>query len=127
MMFPDCRQDEYYNYDFLNDIGKSMIDGFDGCAQSIGNALDNMDDFNDDELDVKPSDIEAVAGALREWLAAWLESERDELITGLIDDMDDDEFSRLRAAAIAENGREKYFDTRHYACTGVKVFHDDKP
>lgn len=127
MMFPDCRQDEYYNYDFLNDIGKSIIDGFDGCAQSICIAFDNMDDFNGDELNVKPSDIEAVAGALREWLAAWLESERDELITGLIDDMDDDEFSRLRAAAIAANGREKYFDTRHYACTGVKVFHDDKP
>ena len=41
--------------------------------------------------------------------------------------MDDDDFRKNRASAIEKNGKAKYYDTRHYACTGKKVFSDDKP
>lgn len=127
MLIPDCRQDEYYNYDFLCDADKEHVDGFDLCIEVMRNALQNAEDMDFEGLDVRPSDISAVAAAIGENLDRICEAERDELITGLIDDMDDDEFKRLRAEAIAANGKDNYFDTRHFATTGEKVFHDDKP
>lgn len=126
MLLPDCRQDEYYNYDFLSDADKEHVDGFDLCVEVMRNALQNAEDMDFEGLDVRPSDISAVAAAIGENLDRICEAERDELITGLIDDMDDDEFNRNRAAAIARNGREHYFDTQHFACTGKKIFHDEE-
>ena len=78
-------------------------------------------------LRIWTSDVAAVLHAFREWLFSWIESDRDELITAMIDAMDNEEYEKNRAAAIERNGKARYYDTRHYACTGKKVFSDDKP
>lgn len=128
MLVPDCRKDDLYNYDFLSEEDAAIVDGFDYCVkEAVNSAFDNVEDFAPEDLDVRPSDVAAVLHAFREWLEACMESERDELITSLIDDMDDEEFRQNRSAAIERNGKDKYYDSRHYACTGKKVFSDDKP
>ena len=126
MMFPDCRNDNHYNYDFLNAEDAAIVDGYDYCVENaVDVAFDNIDAFPPEDLYVRPSDVVKVLHAFREWIASYIESERDELITSMIDSMDDAEFKALREKAIAENGKEKYYDTRHYAITGVKVFKND--
>ena len=50
MLIPDCRQDEYYNYDFLSDAEKEHIDGFDLCVEVIRNALRNAEDMDFERL-----------------------------------------------------------------------------
>lgn len=128
MLVPDCRNDDYYNYDFLSEEDAAIVDGFDYCVrEAVNSAFNNVEDFAPEDLDVRPSDVAAVLHAFREWLFSWIESERDEMIAAMIEDMDDDEFRKNRAAAIERNGKAKYYDTRHYACTGKKVFSDDKP
>lgn len=128
MLVPDCRNDDYYNYDFLSEEDASIVDGFDYCVkEAVNSAFNNVEDFAPEDLDVKPSEVVAVLHAFREWLFSWIESERDELITAMIDAMDKEEYEKNRAAAIERNGKAKYYDTRHYACTGKKVFSDDKP
>ena len=128
MLVPDCRNDDYYNYDFLSGSDATIVDGYDYCVkEAVQSAFDNMESFPPEDLDVKPSEVVAVLHAFREWLFSWIESERDEMITAMIDDMDDDDFRKNRASAIEKNGKAKYYDTRHYACTGKKVFSDDKP
>jgi len=81
---PDCRTDENYNYKNLTPGEKTFIDGFDFCAEGIPSALENIID-NQLECDVRPSDVEIVIRALGPELLAWLESDRNEAITDLID------------------------------------------
>lgn len=123
MLIPDCRNDESYNYDFLNAADAAIVDGYDYCAKNaVETAFDNIDAFPPEDLDVRPSDVVKVLHAFREWIVSYIESERDELITGLIDSMDEEEYQSIRTEAIQKNGAEKYYDTRHFACTGEKKF-----
>lgn len=128
MLVPDCRNDDYYNYDFLSGPDATVVDGYDCCVrEAVLSAFENMEAFPPEDLKVKPSEVVAVLHAFREWLFSWIESERDDLITAMIDAMDKEEYEKNRAAAIERNGKAKYYDTRYYACTGKKVFSDDKP
>ena len=56
----------------------------------------------------------------------WHESERDMLIASLIDNMDENEYQAIRNKVLKENAKKKepkeYFDSRHFAFTGEKVF-----
>lgn len=125
MMFPDCRNDDYYNDDFLSEEDAAIVDGYDYCVENaVNSAFENIDAFPPEDLDMSPSDVVRVLHAFREWISSYIESERDEMITSMIDDMDDAEYQKQRNQAIEDNGKEKYYDTRHYACTGVKLFRD---
>lgn len=85
---PDCRTDENYNYENLNQRDRDFVDGFDDCAErAVASAFENLDNFEDpDGLDVRPSDIRKVLEAFQPFLMRWIETTRNELITSMIDD-----------------------------------------
>lgn len=119
MLMPDCRQDDYYNYDFLSEEDKTLIDGFDICA----NALQNIDpDDIEIRIDVRHPDEKAIIKAVKEALESLIEAERDETITAMIDDMPDEEYKKQRNLALYANGTAGYFDTRKFATTGKRFF-----
>lgn len=91
---PDCRTNENYNYDRLNEADKAYIDGYDCCVEmGIDSFFDNLDTYIQ-ELDIEGEDInlcrfldnhEEVRETFKECLKEWIESNRDGLIVGIID------------------------------------------
>lgn len=119
MLIPDCRHDDYYNYDFLSEEDKTLIDGFDLCA----NAVRNIDpDDIEIKIDVRQPDEHAIVEAVIQALEDRIEAERDEMITSMIDDMPEDEYKKQRNLALYANGTAGYFDTRKFAVTGKRYF-----
>lgn len=135
---PDTRNDDAYNQDFLNNIDKSFIRGYDYALETICNLFSgNLDVYSDelnevcpedhtieeDEVFSKRDDLYEILEENNEIISAiiknWLESSRDEIITSFIDSMDDKEYEELKAKAI--NSGKEYYDTRHYAVTGEKI------
>ena len=50
MYIPDCRTDEYYNVDKLNEHDKAEIAGYDWCAEEVVDSFfDNLDVYFDDD------------------------------------------------------------------------------
>ena len=124
---PDCRTDDTYNQKYLNKEDKREIFGFDWCAEmAADNFFDNLETYANPELlaflnaeipedeheeyewiptinlgDQPPEPekrtIRTYGDLLRSQLADWIESERDEIITSMIDAMDDDEYQRIKA------------------------------
>lgn len=120
---PDCRKDEYYNQKYLNEKDSEFIRGFDWCAEmAMDNFFNNIDDFferdsyimhilneeipeTDHEEYVMESSfdgteekrtIKTYLDKIRAYLIDWVEGERDQLITSMIDDMDKDEYKRIK-------------------------------
>ena len=144
MPFPDCRNDAHYNEDFLDEKGKTEVLGYDQCASMADNFFDNMDTYfkgdsylmhilNEnvpenmkesyevvDPVDdsTKERTVGTYADYLRMCLRDYIESHRDELITSLIDKMDDETFSSLRRKVLNENKLSEnpkvYYDTRSF-------------
>ena len=97
---PDCRTDDFYNEKYLNEKDKEFLKGYDYAVEQALNLLNNADvypDFDDllnpNKSLVNTDKKEIVKNALDQWL----EMERDELITSMIDYMDDDEYEANRA------------------------------
>ena len=88
---PDCRTDEYYNEKYLIQADKEVINGYDWCVEQVMCAFANID-----ELDIRPSDVVKVAEAMEPWFRRWLESDRNELITSMLDDMDEEEYKKRK-------------------------------
>ena len=116
---PDCRNDESYNQRFLGDKDKEFIRGFDWCAEeAVDNFFDNhydddtgeyldhiltqqvpehlrkmytMEHTFDDRADEERT-VETYADLIRFELLRWIETERNELITSMIDSMSDEEY-----------------------------------
>ena len=116
---PDCRRDEYYNQKFLSGDKKAFADGFDWCAE---NAVDSFfnNNYDDDTGEFlthiltqkvpeclreeytmeytfgdRPDEertVETYADLIRFELLRWIETERNELITSMIDSMSDEEY-----------------------------------
>ena len=125
-LIPDCRNDADYNQKYLNDKDKEFVRGFDWCAEeAVDNLFDNLEYIEDDyiikllekevpeydqnEYEWEPSfcaygeeikdekrKVRTVADYLRMILIYWIEAERDQLITSMIDNMDDDEYEAIR-------------------------------
>lgn len=92
---PDCRTDKAYNERYLKDDDAEFVRGYDWCAEkAVENAFDNLDAWEPD-LDVRPSDIKKVAEALKPFLLGWIEMNRNELITSMIDDMGAEEYRSI--------------------------------
>ena len=104
---PDCRTDENYNVEALNETDKSEIRGYDYCAETIvPGFFDNLityfepdsyimhilnqkvpvnnESWEDDEED-EEAKIETYWDLIREKLLDWIEMGRDEIITSMID------------------------------------------
>ncbi len=147
-MFADARTDDAYNEDFLNKLDKKYLAGFDYALECITCLFEgNIDVYEDELSETKPKDYEIEEGeafATRSDLydivkengellalvvSRWHESERNMLVASLIDNMDDKERHAIRNKVLTENAKKKepkeYFDSRHFAFTGKKVFRKD--
>ena len=104
---PDCRTDKYYNQKYLAGDDVSFVEGFDWCAEkAVESFFDNMDIYTQ-EFDIKGEDMNLVrflenhpkiAEQLKESLLHYIEMQRDELITSMIDGMDKDLYEKVRKA-----------------------------
>lgn len=152
MILPNCREDAYYNEDFLNEKDKEFIRGFDyatemACDNFFDNHYNDIDsDENSDYLDrtltkIVPEymqgeyemqfafgDIESETRTIVTYadyvcfkILEWIEQQRDELITSMIDNMDRKEYKENRHRAISEH-QNKYYDTRKCFITGKKEY-----
>lgn len=121
---PDCRRDEYYNQKYLREKDAEFVRGFDWCCENAVDVFfDNMEDFfgidsylmhilkeeipeqdheeyewtnSFDERIVEKRTVKTYLDAIRAHLIDWVEMHRDELITSMIDSMDDDEYNKIK-------------------------------
>ena len=117
---PDGRTDEFYNQKFLNNEGKAELKGYDWCAEEVVDCFfDNIDNAGEyleailnteipeethetyewvptfgDEAETRT--IKTWGDLLRARLLDWIESNRNELIVSLIENMDDEELEAIR-------------------------------
>ena len=124
---PDCRNDENYNEKYLNNFDKEFVRGYDWCVEmSVDNFFDNLDiyfgddshimhllneelpenmreeyeierTFADENARVEKRDVKTYVDLLRSKILDYIEMERDELITSMIDNMDEQEYSEIKA------------------------------
>lgn len=155
MMFPECRNDNYYNEDFLTKTDKEFVRGFDWATEmAVDNFFDNNFDSDmpieeDGELSImlnkelpdylkekyemeftfgdrdnEEREIKTYADLLRMKLLEWIEMERNELITSMIDNMDEDIYNAIRNKVLKENQEKdnpkEYYDSRKHIITGKK-------
>lgn len=155
MMFPECRNDNYYNEDFLTKTDKDFVSGFDWATEmAVDNFFDNNFDSDmpieeDGELSImlnkelpdylkekyemeftfgdrdnEEREIKTYADLLRMKLLEWIEMERNELITSMIDNMDEDIYNAIRNKVLKENQEKdnpkEYYDSRKHIITGKK-------
>jgi hypothetical protein len=153
-MFPECRNDNYYNEDFLGREDKSFVQGFDWATEmAVDNFFDNYFgdmpieengelstmlnkelpdylkekyemEFTFGDRDNEEREIKTYADLLRMKLLEWIEMERNELITSMIDNMDEDIYNAIRNKVLKENQEKdnpkEYYDSRKYIVTGKK-------
>ena len=119
---PDCREDEYYNQKYLKGEDREFVNGFDYCAEETVDCLfDNLDTMFDDDSyimhvlneevpkqeeydmewtfghkETEHRVVKTYADLLRMKILEWVEMERNELITSMIDSMDEDEYKAIK-------------------------------
>lgn len=128
---PDCRTDDTYNERYLNDKDKEFVMGFDWCVETaVDTFFDNdMFDLQDEfsylghilceelpgimqiEYEYMFGDgttekrkIKTYADLIRSKILDWIEMERDQLITSMIDAMGD-EYEEIKERADNDRGR----------------------
>jgi hypothetical protein len=151
MMLPDCRNDDYYNKDFLDGSNEEFVRGYDWATEAVDNLFNNMDSLTDGsdhiekfldeplpecmqtdyEMDfafqdqaTEHRDVKTYGDFLRMRILEWLEMERNELITSMIDDMNEELYKAIRNRVLKDNAEsdspKEYYDTRKYVFTGKK-------
>ena len=105
--FPDCRTDEYYNQKYLTQRNKDFVAGYDYALEQVQNLFNNLEVFPDLEqlLDdnvalVKEHKVDMVQTCIEDWA----EMNRDELITSMIDSMDENEYQEIKQRVDADDG-----------------------
>ena len=121
---PDCRTDENYNEKYLNAQDKEFLRGFDWCCEMAADCFFDNLPFTDDtyimhtlneeipedsheeydvesefDLPARHRIVKTYADMLRAKLLEFIECERDELITSMIDEMPEDEYEACKKAA----------------------------
>lgn len=115
---PDCRTDDTYNQKYLNKEDKDFIRGFDYTVSVFEVFLDNLDtyihnDIFDDPYDEKKENKAKIfilklinsdfqKEVLKRIFNDWMEMDRDEFITSMIDSYSEEEYEKLRKKA--DNG-----------------------
>lgn len=96
---PDCRTDENYNEKYLNAKNKEFLAGYDCAVEQITTLFSNLDAYPDlEELldDHKAVIKDGKADIAQEAIEEWMESQRDELITSMIDNMSEKEYGAIK-------------------------------
>lgn len=100
---PDCREDENYNEKYLNETDKEYIRGYDYAVEEVLETFfANLDcyDFRVDGEDIDLGLIlenhESITDKLKDAMKQCFESERDQMITSMIDHMDDNEYEQIK-------------------------------
>ena len=102
---PNCRAEGPYSQENLNAENKRMIDGFDHCVENaVETFFYNTDVYFDDDSHLmhvlkeklpedlaEEDEVTTYLDLLKTKLLEWIESQRDELITALIDGQGEDE------------------------------------
>lgn len=133
MIFPSCREDKDYNEGYVSKIDAEWLKGFDYALECIQNLIENnLDNFEDELTEVAEEGIEVPKDEvystredlyeildenkelLSSIIAHWHERERDEMITSMIDHMDDEEYEKNKADFLANNPDVKLYDTRSF-------------
>lgn len=103
---PDCRTNEHYNQKYLNKMDKEFVAGYDWAVEQIVNMIENnvnvypeLEDILDFHKAVACVDKIKI---LKEAVEDWAEAERDNLITSMIDNMDDDEYQSIKKKVDSE-------------------------
>ncbi len=85
-------------------------------------------EFTFPEQDVRADEsrkVETYADLIRYKLLSWIEMERDQLVTSMIDNMDETIYQALRNKVLKDNAKrenpKEYYDTRKFAVTGKKT------
>lgn len=100
---PDCREDSHYNQKYLNREDKEYIKGYDYAVEEVLN--DFFDNVCNYDFEVEGEDIdlgkilanhEEICEKLKDVMSLHFESERDEMITSMIDHYEDDEYAKIR-------------------------------
>lgn len=102
---PDCRAEGPYNQENLNAENKRMIEGFDHCVETaVETFFYNTDVYFDDDshlmhvlnerlpktLASEEDETETYLDLFKSKLLEWIECERDQFITALIDEQGED-------------------------------------
>lgn len=126
-MFADARTDDFYNQDFLNKNDRQFVEGYDYAVEQIKNLFEgNIETYEDDLSNELVDALEEDGEKVIDMIEQWAESERDMLITHMIDGMEEKQYQRLRRKALKANkGRKEYYDSLHYVFTGKKVFREE--
>lgn len=132
---PNCRTDENYNQKYLNDRDKKFLRGFDWCTEmAVDNFFDNeMYELQDSEKylghilckelpDLMQDDysmeftfadreeedrkVRTYADLIRMKILEWIEMERDELITSMIDEYDEEEYQQIKERVDGQSAEE---------------------
>lgn len=119
---PDCRTNNAYNQKYLNEKCNAEITGYDWCAEEVVDTFfDNLDTYIDEDLlkvleselpeenreeyewsssfgntEPEKRTVRTLADLIRSKIQEYIESERDELIVSMIDDMDEAEYDRIK-------------------------------
>lgn len=136
MSYLNCRTDEYYNQKYLDKNDKSFLDGFDWAMENaVDNFFDN--NFGDEDCDdsyishimkeevpkymkedyemefsfgdrpVEERTVQTYADYVRMLILEWIEIERNELITSMIDGYDEEKYDRIKAEVDGKGQSEK--------------------
>lgn len=142
MLMPDCRKDDTYNEDFLNEKDKEFLRGFDWAVEMavdmffqgdmgglkdedlyLGHVLcekipdeirkEYTMDFTFGDKESEDRTTEDYGDMIQLELFSAIESERNGLIVSMIDNMDKRVYEAIRESALEKN-KGKYHDTRSF-------------
>ena len=131
---PDGRTDKYYNQKYLNKANAEFLRGFDWCTEmAVDNFFNNNYEkgFDDAEFvghevlqelpesekgeytmehtfiecEDEKRKVETIIDKIRYEILSWIESERDMLITSMIDGMNEEEYKQIKAEIDKEEKR----------------------
>lgn len=117
-IIPDCRSNEAYNQKYLNDTNAEFVAGYDWARIfAVENFFDNIDiyvdqlenmeaeteeeqallDYLEKHQEAADNAMSALLDTIKECICDYIERQRDELITSMIDNMDEKEFKDRKA------------------------------
>lgn len=112
MYLPNAREDEAYNEKYLLENDKQFLSGFDYAIDKVmGMFFANLDifDFTVEGEDIDIGRIFAnhpdISALFQGNMKQYFESERNELVVSMIENMDDDEYERIKEEVDSKEGK----------------------
>lgn len=132
MILPDCRNDDIYNEEFLIHDDKKVLAGMDYAFEQIENLFNNLDVYGKELAEAYApynlwKALEDNSELILKIMTDWYESERNETITAMIDNMDEDVYRDNRTRTMNYHTDKEFYDTRKYKITGKKEPSEKEP